>query len=272
MDNFITESVWHGLVRKYNGDGMSLKEAYREADLVVNRSMPPIDVLSQSAIVRDRQFGIFMLVRNFPNVIYNLNAMDDWETRARISEGANRYQERGWQIARRLGMVAGLGMGKYLMGRGRNEEEQKNGDTGWFQYGVRTVACEGVYGHLLIHELCDSFAPAVLGEGLKLSQVHVFDVNVKNQIDAVVQDLGKVSRAAQGTGEVDDAVFGALDAAGRVFGYAAALRSLRAGYGLLTDKDFKHPIRTPIGAAGVVFYGDRPDATPASDFDEWMRR
>jgi hypothetical protein len=132
MDGFLSKTIWESARAKAEAGGLTEPEQYAAADKAVSAMMPPLNIAEQSSIVRDRGIvGSLLLVRNFPNTLYNVGAMNAWQARTGVWGTAP-----GWQrTARILGgttaaAAAYLGMtwsahifGRFLMGHGRDEDE-----------------------------------------------------------------------------------------------------------------------------------------------------
>lgn len=83
MDGHLSHALWEMGLEKGLRQGMSQQEAIREADRTVQRGMPAQTIYEQSAFVRDRKaIGLFFLVRNFPNTLYNVAALNAWQAQA----------------------------------------------------------------------------------------------------------------------------------------------------------------------------------------------
>lgn len=276
MSTMLANDIWHMSYAKHFDITKNHERSVELADLDASSSMPPVDITRQSAVVRNRTFGLFFLVRNFPGTVWNLKAMDDWDAKTRASEGVPFLNNRVPQIGRRLGMYGSLGLGLYLMGHGRNEEEQKNGWGGFVGWGARTFLTEATYGSQITHMLVQNFLPAIMpGEKFSVRNTHVFESTLEELGGALVQDFEKVR-----TGPLDKKIQGFADAAARVvipggvqmLKYAQGINAVQKYY-RLNYSEFTHTPYTPVGALGGAAYGvTRKDSTPASDADEAIKK
>lgn len=237
-------------------------EATRQADLETEKVMPARSSLDQSKVVRDQKLGLYLLVRNFPNTIWNINAMDAWDTRSRISLGANTVQSYGGLISRRIGQTVGLGFGMYLMGHGRNAEEQENGLKGFGQAFGRTMLTEGVYGSLITHELMRTFGPLALQENFNPWSVKLFETPLAQYAHGLIRDVGVFAG-----GEKYDKALAALDVLSKTLGFNQLGKSSAGVKTVFIDKDFQN-----YGEAGSdLFYGTGPDSTIPKDIGQFSR-
>lgn len=238
------------------------EEAAKQADLEIEKVMPARSSLDQSKVVRDQKLGLYLLVRNFPNTIWNINAMDAWDTRSRIGRGADPVQSYGGLISRRIGQTVGLGFGMYLMGHGRNAEEQENGVKGFGQAFGRTMLTEGVYGSLITHELMRTFGPLALQESFNPQSVKLFETPLAQYAHGLIRDVG-----AFVGGEKYDKALASLDALSKTLGFNQLGKSTAGAKTVFIDKDFQN-----YGEAGSdLFYGPRNDATPLTDIGQFSR-
>lgn len=236
-------------------------EAVRISDLGLEKIMPARTVLDQSKVVRDQRLGLYLLVRNFPNTIWNINAMDAWDTRAGMAQ-TGLVKGYGGLISRRMGQIAGLGFGMYLMGHGRNEEEQENGAPGFGQAAARTLLTEGVYGNLITHELMRSFAPLGLGEHFNPWSLKLFETPIAGYVHGLLADAGKFAG-----GDTPERALASLDALSKALGFNQLGKSGAGAKTVFIDKDFQN-----YGEAGSdLFYGPRKDATPLTDIGQFSR-
>lgn len=236
-------------------------EAVRISDLGLEKIMSARTVLDQSKVVRDQRLGLYLLVRNFPNTIWNINAMDAWDTRAGMAQ-TGLVKGYGGLISRRMGQIAGLGFGMYLMGHGRNEEEQENGAQGFGQAAARTLLTEGVYGNLITHELMRSFAPLGLGEHFNPWSLKLFETPIAGYVHGLLADAGKFAG-----GDTPERALASLDALSKALGFNQLGKSGAGAKTVFIDKDFQN-----YGEAGSdLFYGPRKDATPLTDIGQFSR-
>lgn len=119
MDGRLSHALWEMGLEKGLRKGLGQEEAIREADKAVQRGMPVQTIYEQSAFVRDRKMlGLMFLVRNFPNTLYNVQALQSWDARARGGSAAGSIAASSVMSgARYIGMVlAAEVIGKGLFG------------------------------------------------------------------------------------------------------------------------------------------------------------
>lgn len=238
------------------------EEATRQADLETEKVMPARSSLDQSKVVRDQKLGLYILARNFPNTIWNINAMDAWDTRSRIGRGAGVVESYGGLISRRIGQTVGLGFGMYLMGHGRNAEEQENGLKGFGQAFGRTMLTEGVYGSLITHELMRTFGPLALQESFNPQSIKLFETPLAQYAHGLIRDVGALVG-----GEKYDKAIASLDLLSKTLGFNQLGKSTSGAKTVFIDKDFQN-----FGEAGSdLFYGTGPDSTIPKDIGQFSR-
>jgi hypothetical protein len=264
IDTTLTRLTWlakyHQLLPQLGHEG-----ARTGAEIAVERAMPSRSVLDQSAVVRDKMLGMYLLVRNYPSTIWNINAMDQWDTGSRIASGeTSLFQGYGGLTVRRLSQIAGLGFGMYLMGHGRNEEELEDkgwhGTRGFAKAAARSILTEGVYGNLLTHEVMRAFAPTFVGETFNPWSLRLFESVSAQEVPSLIRDAGRFMNG----GALDKAV-AAIDALGRTLG--ASLGRSAEGISMDISGDFDGP----EGAASQAFYGPRREATPLTDIRDFRK-
>lgn len=98
----------------------------RAADKAVQRAMPVQSIYEQSALVRDRSAaGFFYMVRNFPNTMYNLGALNMWNARLKDANTGGSFGP-ARAAAQYVGMVmAAEVFGKWISGHtpAKNESD-----------------------------------------------------------------------------------------------------------------------------------------------------
>jgi hypothetical protein len=134
MDGFLSMALWRALEAKHLGAGADPVEARRLADTGLRDAMPPMNLAESSSMVRDRGIlGSLMLVRRFPNTLYNVGALNAWQAQTGVWNA-----EPGWRKAKAFagGTAAAAGaylgmtlsahlVGRYLMGHGKQEDESR---------------------------------------------------------------------------------------------------------------------------------------------------
>jgi len=115
LDGRLSHAMWEMGLHDALSRGVPQEEAIRFADKTVQRGMPSQTIYEQSAALRDRRmFGLLFLVRNFPNTLYNVAALQAWQTRAAGGNVAVNTLKTG---AEYLGMVlAAEIIGKGVLG------------------------------------------------------------------------------------------------------------------------------------------------------------
>lgn len=134
MDMNLSHWVWEMAYAKAVGqfqigaDGMTHEQAVREADKAVTMHMPAQDVYDQAAFVRDRSVaGLLYLVRNFPNTLANVAALNWWEARVTGKAGSLEGQiSRAKAITQFVGLVMTAEViGKAIIMRAGPRENQE---------------------------------------------------------------------------------------------------------------------------------------------------
>lgn len=141
MDGFLSHAVWEAAYAK-DAAATPLPDharSVREADKAVQRAMPVQSIYEQSALVRDRSAaGFFYMVRNFPNTMYNLGALNMWNARLKDASTGGSFGP-AKAAAQYAGMVmAAEVFGKWISGHtpAKNESDAawtaRRGITGMF--------------------------------------------------------------------------------------------------------------------------------------------
>lgn len=240
MDIRLTNALWHTFKFQALKEGLSLQDAYRQADLRTDQSMPAISIMDQSALNRSKIWGAFTLVRNFPQAVFNLKAMDRWDTQEEVSARGNVFTGYGGMIGRRLGMTAGLVAGYYLMGHGRSEQEQaldlEHPGLGTAKWLARTAIPESALGNPVMHTLLKAVSEAFMEGEPNLRNIHLFESPMEGLTAGLLRDIHKASTAD----DWQSALFPAFSAFGRATGLIAPalVRSLEGGYKILQPGDF----------------------------------
>lgn len=267
-DHLVTRWIFNAMVEKSQGmpehSDWSMADHYKFADKATFDIMPPIDVINMSKVQRERVLGLFTIVRNFPNTIWNANAIDNWETKAQIADGADWMKARGLQIGRRAGEAAALALGLYVMGRGgRTDEEVRAGWKGILPWLGRTMLPEAFFGGLLLYPLLENVAPLVVGEKFNIHHVKLIDSPAGEFVDSITRDIGKMSIEDIKRGRISKSLFAALDLAGRMQLSPippAMLRHIEGAwevtrYHLLNARDLGYTPASLAGDASIVGYG-----------------
>ena len=277
-DALLTHQVWNGF---YDAALEKLKDpdaARLRANELTDRSMPPIDIYGKSLRTTDPWLGMLALTKNFQNSVSNMQAMRAWEARAGIKPGGMPMY---W--AWKAGVTGAIAMTGYaLYGEGRNEIEQKEGGKGWALWGSRQMAEAWAFPGILSHVVAGTLSPVLEGWATGHPQ-RVEDMlpSVAGQnLTAILRDLGKEVRLAEGKGKMTDGLKAGLDLAGRACGFPPPpLVRMADGaykvakYQLLGSRGDEFTGRTPktwVGKAGKVWFGDTDKyrSNAASDLDE----
>lgn len=117
-DAFVSHAIWEA---EYSRSG-----DVRKADKAVTKMMPATDLYGQSKFVRDRSVaGFTFLVRNFPNTLANIAALNQWE--ARVS-GSKMGQVKAAAMTTAMIMsIEVLGKALVIQG-GPSDKEKKPGE------------------------------------------------------------------------------------------------------------------------------------------------
>jgi hypothetical protein len=268
MDTTLSRTIYLAAKRKGLADGLSPEMAREAGDRAVSRGMPAMSVEMGSHVTRNRTWGLLTMVRNFPNAISNMRAMMDWETRVGISEGESAPWARAKQVGRTIGMMGGLGLGLYLMGHGKRDDETLP------QYLGRTAITEYFYGNPVLHLAAQAVAPIVVGEGI--SKVNFFSTPAGEMLDRVVQDVGHLASRDR---PMDQKMWDALDLMGRTIGAPLPPPLLRSAHGIykltryhmLDRNDFYRTPQGPLDEASIALYGERRTGTPLTDLQAITR-
>jgi len=130
MDGFLSHAIWEAAYAKgrstgITGVGLNDEEAIRYADKAVSRAMPAQTIYDQSAMVRNRAaLGMLFLVRNFPNTLYNVGALNAWNARLAGGGPVRRYAAGAGAALSYTAMVMSAEIfGKWMMGHGPGDED-----------------------------------------------------------------------------------------------------------------------------------------------------
>ena len=130
MDGFLSHAIWEAAYAKgrstgITGVGLNDEEAIRYADKAVSRAMPAQTIYDQSAMVRNRAaLGMLFLVRNFPNTLYNVGALNAWNARLAGGGPVRRYGAGAGAALSYTAMVMSAEIfGKWMMGHGPGDED-----------------------------------------------------------------------------------------------------------------------------------------------------
>lgn len=147
-------------------NGLPEAEARRAADRAINLSMPKLNVMEQSALVRDHTItGSVVLVRNYPNELSGMNTIREWERRAQLSDGASSALKiYGASAVRSLAFLGSLMATHYAIGHGRNEEEVKEGMLGTLKFAARSAIEAMAYSSPLAYPALQLATPTLLQE------------------------------------------------------------------------------------------------------------
>lgn len=268
MDMLLTNAFWHTYKIDAMEHGMPEVEAERQADLKTDQSMPAISIMDQSALNRNRIFGAFVLVRNFPQTVWNLKKMDEWEAASAVNSGRDTFVGGyGGLAARRMGMLAGLAAGYYLMGHGRSPYEvQLDRDSpgaGTARWALRTAIPESFLYNPILHPILSALSEGWASPKLGLHSMHMFETPVEGLAGGLISDIGKL-RHARSYDEWQDMAFPAFDMFGRLTGLVspAMLRSMRGAFKLVTRDDFPG---LPTAAEWLSYGPDRPNSNVFRD-------
>lgn len=157
MDGHLSHALWEMGLEKGLRQKMSQQDAIREADRTVQRGMPAQTIYEQSAFVRDRKaIGLFFLVRNFPNTLYNVAAQESWNAKAKGGSAALNVLGTG---AKYVGMTLAAEMiGKGLFG-GHLPKDGEDTDA-W----VVANAARSVFYPLMLDAPAEFAARSVMGD------------------------------------------------------------------------------------------------------------
>jgi hypothetical protein len=114
MDGFLSKAIFEAGVEGRAG-GAAPDAAQRPGDDGVSTMMPPLNLAEQSSFARDRGvIGSLILVRNFPNTLYNVGAragvgraQPGLGGRSRLAEGEGRARARTARLRRRTSARSG---------------------------------------------------------------------------------------------------------------------------------------------------------------------
>lgn len=272
MDGFLSKVIWEAAKQKSLSEQAKLpagqrtievgdgpKPEHLAADEWVSRLMPPRNIMEQSSFARDRGVvGSMLLVRNFPNTIYNVSAMRAWDlgTDARAAapgwSKAKTYAGGGAAMAGAL-MASYLGVhlvGQYLMGHGKEEDET------YQQWLTRQALLAPLYQFGPAEDAADPFIRSLVhGKSLKYEIVHGH-AGLQNApaIEFFNQGIRDIASVADDHGE--KRAFAGLRLVSRLAGGPTALiPSLQYGYDLA--KGTANP-SGPFGLAAGFMYGKHP--------------
>jgi hypothetical protein len=261
MDGYLSASIYGAGKIEAESRGLTGAEAVKFADDKVATMMPPINLAEQSSIARDRGLiGSLLLVRNFPNQLYNIGAQMSWNGRNRILA-----MDPGWQrmlkwlgvtatgAASFVGMMWGVHiLGRFIMGHGRQEDESTP------QWVARGALAAPFYETPLVSDLAEIGAHwAVSHKTLAQIAMHgnadIQSAPMLAEFQTIIRTLGEASDPGKGS---ERRVFAGLKLAANIFNIGDyPLKPIQYGYDLSTGK--ARP-RGPFDIAGGFLYGQRP--------------
>jgi hypothetical protein len=137
MDAFLSHAIWEASYSNAltgMGDAATHEQAVRAADIAVTRMMPAQDIYDQSAFVRDRSIaGFSYMVRNFPNTLANVAALNWWN--ARLQGGAATLPG-AWARAKSSAQFVGMVMAAEILGKGfimQGGPRDRDDKESWYQ-------------------------------------------------------------------------------------------------------------------------------------------
>lgn len=261
MDGFLSQAIYQAAKSKAVRAGASPAEAARAGDAAISAIMPPLNIAEQSSLARDKGVvGSLLLVRNFPNVLMNVGAMNAWQARTQVwsappgMQGALKKAGAGAVAAGSyLGMTLSAHLfGRFLMGHGRQDDETPS------EYLTRTA-------------LTAPFYPIPFGEEVAgpLIDAAVGDKPIKSAFRAApsialledgIKDLSKVFDDSQ---EDEDRIFAGARIAARALQLPTfPLKPGRFAYDLARGDAYS---RGGFDVAGGLIYGQR-DRQPKNPF------
>jgi hypothetical protein len=270
MDGFLSKTIFEAASSKAERGGSTPEEALAAGDKAVELMMPPLNVAEQSSFARDRGvMGSLLLVRNFPNTLFNVGAKLEWDARNQVFAA-----DPGWRKARvalgaygaaaagYLGTVwAAHILGRFIMGHGRQPDET----TGeWVE---REALSAPFYPIPIVGEVVAPLAEAaVTHKKLKaIARNGLFNAPAIAELERAIRDLGDV--VDPGT-KTEDRVFAGLRLAANALNLPSEpLRGVQYTYDVRTGR-FRP--RGPLDYVGGAIYGKRKNqaknpATVAQD-------
>jgi hypothetical protein len=257
MDGFLSKAIFEAAASKAERAGLAPDAVARAGDDAVATMMPPLNLAEQSSFARDRGvIGSLMLVRNFPNTLYNVGARLEWEARNRVWSA-----DPGWQKAKvALGAYGGaaasyLGtvwaahiLGRFLMGHGKEHDET----TG--QWLEREAISAPFYPVPLVGDVVSVAARAAVTKKKlgQLARSSLMSAPAIHELELALADLGKTIDSGART---EDRTFAALRLAANALRLPSEpLRGVQYGYDVATGR-FRP--RGPFDVAGGFTYGKR---------------
>lgn len=258
MDGFLSKTIWEAAAAKSERGGATAEAAAKAGDAAVAAMMPPLNIAEQSSIARDRGLiGSLILVRNFPNVLYNVGAMNAWQARTQVWQADPGLQRlltgtRASVVAAGsyLGMVLSAHIfGRFLMGHGRQDDETTD------QWLEREALAAPFYPVPFAQDPATLIAEAITSEK-KLNQVFakhgIAAAPSIAALEGAIRDIGKVLDEDQP--DTDRIFAGAKLAATALRLPVYPLRPMHYAVDLaLGDQD----PRGPFDVAGGLLYGQR---------------
>lgn len=261
MDGYLSAAIYGAGKAEAQSRGLTGPEAVKFADDKVATMMPPLNLAEQSSVARDRGLiGSLLLVRNFPNQLYNIGAQMAWNGRNRILAA-----DPGWRglataagvattgAASYLGMMWGVHiLGRFIMGHGRQEDESTP------QWIARGALAAPFYDVPIAADLAEIGAHwAVSHKSLAQIAMHggadIQSAPMLAEFQTVIRELGEVSNPGKSS---EQRVVAGLKLAANIFNIGDyPLKPAQYGYDLSTGK--VRP-RGPFDIAGGFLYGQRP--------------
>jgi hypothetical protein len=273
MDGFLSQWLWHARDFKARRAGATPQQAALLADWAVHDAMPPMTLSELSAYARDRGLiGSQLLVKRFPNTMYNLQEIATWQARTGVYDASPGLQ----RVAAAAGYATNAAatylamtfiahfLGRYLGGHGRRKDE---GETV-----PQWIARQGLSG---------LFEPLPMGEEISTPFVEKLVNHKEINRDAVMKSfrsMPAVSVIEDEMVDIGDALNQRRPVSDRMFaGTRAIMRAasertplqpfsqMRSMYDVLSKK---YRPRGPLDAADKMIYGpQRPhrETNPLSD-------
>jgi hypothetical protein len=270
MDGFLSKAIYEAAASKAERAGLAPDQVVKAADDAVATMMPPMNLAEQSSFARDRGvIGSLLLVRNFPNTLYNVGARLEWEARNQVWASDPGWQKAkvalgayGAAAASYLGTVwAAHILGRFLMGHGKEHDETTS------QWLEREAISAPFYPVPLVGDVVSTVAKAAVTKK-KLSQIagsSLMSAPAVHELELALADLGKVVGAPR----TEDRIFAGLRLSANALRLPSEpLRGVQYGYDIATGR-FRP--RGPFDVAGGFTYGKRRrqpknPATVAQDF------
>lgn len=271
MDGFLSKAIFEMGKSKALDAGADPVAAAKAGDKAVAVMMQPLNLAEQSSFARDRGvIGSLILVRNFPNTLYNVGAKLEWDARNQVFAA-----DPGWQKAKvALGAYGAAGasylgtvwaahiLGRLLMGHGRQPDEKTSE---WLE---REALSAPFYPVPLVSDVAGAVSEAaVTRKTLRQATQHhgIAAAPAIAEIERAIRDLGTVLDDKN----PEQRVFAGLRLTANVLNLPSEpLRGVQYGYDLATGSTTP---RGPLDVAGGFFYGKRRrqarnPATLAQDF------